>query len=319
MFDDVFDDKQWKIAREKAGLKSGLTEKVSMGDEFKRFQKDKTVAAAKALLQKVVVYEKQLKDKHAKEKYYANLLKVVQSQKTAIEAGIEAVEQPQPPVNKPQPPVNKPQPPVNKPQAPVNKPQAPVNKPQAPVDKDGKVMTDEDMDQFLDEIVEREKEGLREWENTNNDPNVPAMGAAKLLYLKLTKGFKTVEEKFKSDREGVTKLLQKCQTLETHPQLKIKPEVALEAAQRIVETLNGILDKSSQIFTVFANQAGVVRKKEGRETNATKELDRLIALLAKESDQITDTDHACRLVLKKTLQSIAGQPKAQEILGRLGV
>lgn len=92
MFDDVFDDKQWKKARDATGLKGALTEKVSMGDEFKHFQKNKTVAAARLLLQKITLYEKQLKDKHAKEKYYARLLKVVQDQKAAVEAGIQAAE-----------------------------------------------------------------------------------------------------------------------------------------------------------------------------------------------------------------------------------
>src|SRR5262245_64724081 len=94
MFDDVFDEKQWKKARDATGLQGALTEKVSMGDEFKRFQHKKTVEAARFLLQKITLYEKQLKDKHGKEKYYAKLLKLVQDQKAAIEAGIQAIENP---------------------------------------------------------------------------------------------------------------------------------------------------------------------------------------------------------------------------------
>lgn len=281
MFDDVFDDKQWKTAREKAGLKGGLTEKVSMGDEFKRFQKDKTVAAAKVLKEKIALYEKQLKDKHSKEKYYASLLKVVQGQKAAIEAGIEAAER--------------------------------------PVDKDGKVMTDKDMDDLVNDVVEKQKEHDREWEDPNKDPNAPAMGEARLVYLKLTKGFKALEERFKSDRAALTEVLQKCKTLETHPQLKTRPEVALGVAEKMVETVTKIETKSFGLLTDFGNEAEKVRNKEGRTSKAAKELDRLMALLKVEYDQIADTSHACRLTLKKTLQSIGGQPKAQEMLGRLGV
>lgn len=316
MFDNVFDDKQWKAARDKTGLKGGLTEKVSMGDEFKRFQKDKSVEAAKLLRTKILLYEKQLKEKHSKEKYYAKLLKVVQDQKADIEAGIEAAERP---VENSQPPVNKPQAPVNKPQVPVNKPQPPVNKPQAPVDKDGKVMTDEDMDDLVNEVVAREKEHLRGYENTNNDPNVPLMPKPKLVYLKLTKGFKELEEKMKSNRAGMTQLLQKCKTLETHPSLKSQPEGAINAAQKIAETIDNIQTKSLDLQMDFVNEAAVVRKEEGRETNATKELDRLMALLKVESDQISDASHACRVSVKKALQSVGNNPKAQEILNRLGV
>ena len=82
--------KQWKKSRDATGLKGGLTEKVSMGDEFKRFQQKRTVEAAKVLLEKITLYEKQLRDKHSKEKYYAKLLQIVQEQKAAIEAGIRA-------------------------------------------------------------------------------------------------------------------------------------------------------------------------------------------------------------------------------------
>jgi len=95
MFDDVFDEKQWKTARDKTGLKGSLTEKVNMGDEFKRFQQNRTVAGAKVLQQKIALYEKQLKEKHSDEKYYANLLKVVQHQRLHIENQIEAIEHPQ--------------------------------------------------------------------------------------------------------------------------------------------------------------------------------------------------------------------------------
>jgi hypothetical protein len=315
MFDDVFDDKQWKTAREKAGLKSGLTEKVSMGDEFKRFQKDKTVAAAKLLKEKIALYEKQLKDKHSKEKYYANLLKVVQGQKTAIEAGIEAAEQPvdtKPPIST-TPPTTTPPPTTTKPPVTTKPPIEP------PVDKGGKVMTDEDMDDLVNEIVEKEKEHLRGYDNTNNDPNVPLMPKPKLVYLKLTKGFKELEGKIKSDRTDMTALLQKCKTLETHPSLKANPEGAISAAQKIAETVDKIQTRSFDLHMDFVTEAQVVRKEEGRETNATKELDRLMALLQVDSDQISDTSHACRVSLKKALQSVGSNPKAQEILTRLGV
>jgi hypothetical protein len=95
MFDDVFDEKQWKMARDKTGLKGSLTEKVNLGDEFKRFQQNRTVAGAKVLQQKIALYEKQLKEKHSQEKYYANLLKVVQHQRLHIENQMEAIEKPQ--------------------------------------------------------------------------------------------------------------------------------------------------------------------------------------------------------------------------------
>jgi len=292
MFDDVFNDKQWKTAREKAGLKGGLTEKVSMGDEFKRFQQNKTVATAKVLKEKIALYEKQLKDKHSKEKYYTNLLKVVQGQKAAIETGIEAAERPvdsKPPVEKP------------------------------PV----KPRTDSEIKKIVDDVMgevdKQRDEDARLYENTNNDPNVPQRYDARMAYMKLTKGFKALEEKFKSDRAAMTELLKKCQALETHPQLKTKPEVALNVAQKIVESLDKIENKSSELHMDFITDSNAVRKQEGGETAATKELDRLFALLTQERNPIADTNHACRVVLKRTLQSIGGQPKAQEILGRLGV
>src|SRR5262245_47001624 len=83
MFDDVYDEKLWKKNRDATGLKGTLTEKVSMGEEFKRFQQKKDATAAKILLQKITLYETQLKNKHSKEKYYTKLLKVVQDQKAA--------------------------------------------------------------------------------------------------------------------------------------------------------------------------------------------------------------------------------------------
>jgi hypothetical protein len=295
MFDDVFDDKQWKTARDNTGLKGGLTEKVSMGDEFKRFQKDKTVAAAKVLQQKIVLYEKQLKERHAREKYYAKLLKVVQDQKTAIEAGIQAAEKP-----------------VDAPGRPT-----PENKNSAvPHPK----VTDPGMDDFLNEVVENQKKDNRTYfENTNNDPKVPSMGEARMVYLKLTKEFPTVEAKIKSEHAVITDLLGKCKALQTNPNLQAKPEVAISVAEKIVETLHKIQNKTIDYRDDFRTEAAVVRRKEGRETPATKELDRLAALLGEETRKIDDTDHACRLVLKAALQSLGNNAKAQQILGLLHV
>ncbi len=293
MFDGVFDDKQWKLARDKAGLKTGLTEKVSMGDEFKRFQKDKTADAARVLLKKIGLYEKQLKEKHAKEKYYTKLLKVVHDQKTAIEAGIEAAE---PPVDT-KPPVEKP-----------------------PV----KVRSDSEIKKIVDDVMgdvdKQRDEDARMYENTNNDPNVPQRYEARMVYMKLTKGFKALEEKFKSDRVAMTELLKKCQALETHPQLKTKPDIAINVAQKLLETLDKMELKSSELHMDFRTEANVVKAKEDNNASpAHKELDRLFALLTQERNPIADTNHQCRVVLKKVLQTFGGNPKAQEILGRLGV
>jgi hypothetical protein len=91
-FEDVFDEKQWKKARDTTGLTTGLTEKVSMGEEFKAFQRHQDVPAARKLLHQLGIYETQLKSKHAKEKYYTRLLKVVEQQKAAITIGIELAE-----------------------------------------------------------------------------------------------------------------------------------------------------------------------------------------------------------------------------------
>jgi len=278
MFDDVFDDKQWKIARDKTGLKDGLTEKVSMGDEFKRFQKDKTVDAARFLLQKVEIYERQLKDKHAREKYYNALLKVIQDQKAALEMGIHP-------------------------------PETPVQNGPTP----------KEMDDIANEAVEMQKEYLRGFDNTNNDPNCPIAPAAKRIYLKVTKEFPTVEGKIKSERLAVTEILQKCKALGTNPNLQAKPEVAITVAQKILETLVKSEAVYTDLHTDFVVEAAGVRKEEGRETNATKEVDKLLARLNEEMAQIADGNHACRLSLKTTLQSLGNNPKAQEMVGQLHV
>jgi tRNA nucleotidyltransferase/poly(A) polymerase len=91
-FEDVFDEKTWTKERDKTGLKSGLTEKVSMGDEFKKFQQKKDQQAALHLLEKIGIYEQVLKNTHAKEKYYANLLRLLESQKKAVKDGIEMIQ-----------------------------------------------------------------------------------------------------------------------------------------------------------------------------------------------------------------------------------
>jgi len=278
MFDDVFDDKQWKTARDKTGLKDGLTEKVSMGDEFKRFQKNKTVEGAKFLLQKVELYEKQLKDKHSKDKYYNALLKVIQDQKAALDRGIN------PPSTTPQ-----------------------------------KVVTAKELDDIANEAVEMQKEYLRGFDNTNNDPNCPIDPEAKRIYLKVTKDFPTVETKLKGERVAVTEILQKCKALGTNPNLQAKPEVAITVAQKILETLAKSEAVYSDLHTDFVSDAAGVRKREGRETNATKEVDKLVARLDQEMAQIADGNHACRQSLKTTLQSLGNNPKAQEMVGQLHV
>jgi hypothetical protein len=286
MFDNVYDDKLWKKNRDATGLKGGLTEKVSMGDEFKRFhEKKKTVEAAKALLKQITLYEKQLKDKHAKEKYYTKLLKVVQDQKAAIEVGIEDAEQP---------------------------------RDNQPRDKEGNKV---DMDALVDEVVKREKEHARQYEDTTGgDPNVPAFhGEARRVYLKLTKEFKTVEGKIKAERVTLTDLLQKCKALETSPNLKAKPDSALIVVKKILETLEKIETKTADLQGDFVTEAQVVRKEEGATAGATKELDKLMARLTEEMGEIADTNRACRVSLKAVLQSLGDNPQAEQIMRRLHV
>lgn len=296
MFDTVFDEKQWKSARDKTGLKGGLTEKVSMGDEFKRFQQNKTVATAKVLQQKIGIYEKQLKEKHSKEKYYAKLLQLVHDQQAAIEAGILAAEKP-----------------VN---APTNTPPDKTT----PVQQQPKPpMTDKEMSDLADEIVGREQEHLRGYENTNNDPNVPAFPKAKLIYLKVTKDFPTVEGKLKAEQTVVTDLLQKCKALETNPALKAKPDVAVAVAQKIFETLNKIELKSTDLHTDFAIEARTLHKEESGDPPATKALDGLVRRLDQEMNKIVDTGRACRLSLKTALQLLGTNAQAQQLLAQLHV
>jgi hypothetical protein len=281
MFDNVFDDKQWKKARDAAGLKGALTEKVSMGDEFKRFQQKKDAGAARLLLQKITLYLKQLKEKHAKEKYYAKLLKVVEEQKAALEAGIEAIENP----------------------------------------PKGTTVDDVDMDALVDEVIEREKEHARQYEDTTGgDPNVPAFpGEARRVYLKLTKEFPKVEKQIKAERANVTEVLNKCKALETSPNVKAKPDSAIAVAKKIVETLDKMEEKATDLSSDFGIEAQVVRKELGDKAGATKELDKLIARLTQEMGQIVDTGRACRLVIKNVLQPHAKNPQAAEVLRRLHV
>jgi hypothetical protein len=277
MFDNVYDDKLWKKNRDATGLKGALTEKVSMGDEFKRFQQKKTADAAKILLQKITLYEKQLKDKHAKEKYYAKLLKVVQDQKAAIEEGIQDAEHPR--------------------------------------DAEGNKV---DMDALVGEIIEEEKKHARQYENTTNDPNVPAFpGEARRLYLKLTKEFNTVVGKMKAERVAVTDLLKKCKALETNSNLKAKPDSVIIVAKKISETLEKIHTKVMDLHLDFRAEAQFVRKEEGRPTGATKELDKLEARLKEEADEFDDINQACRVSLKAVLQSLADNPQAKEMMRQL--
>ncbi len=278
MFDDVFDDKQWKKARDATGLKGALTEKVSMGDEFKRFQQHKNAAAAKVLLQKITLYEKQLKEKHSKEKYYAKLLNVVHGQKAAIEAGIQAEENPT---------------------------------------TGG--LSDKELDEFVDEVVAREKEQLRDWDDPTNDPNAPPMGEARLAYLKLTKQFPTVEGQIKAERTVVADLLQKCKALETNPNLQAKPDSAIAVAHKIVDTLDKIQNKAMNLVSDFGVEGKVVRSKEGGEARSTKALELLESRLAQQLNQIVDTCRDCSLALKNALQRLGTNPQAQEILRRLHV
>src|SRR5262245_58390238 len=91
-FEDVFDEKTWTKERDKTGLKSGLTEKVSMGKEFAAFQKKKDSTAARHLLKQLGIYEGVLKTKHRGEKYFNRLLELVESEKAAVEAGIQIAE-----------------------------------------------------------------------------------------------------------------------------------------------------------------------------------------------------------------------------------
>jgi hypothetical protein len=295
MFDNVFDDKQWKSARDKTGLKGGLTEKVSMGDEFKRFHQNKTVATAKVLQQKIALYEKQLKEKHSKEKYYANLLKVVHDQQTAIEAGIQAAEKP------------------------ANAPTNATPEKTTPVQDQPKTMTDKEMDDFANEIVAREQEHLRGYENTTNDPNAPAFPEAKRIYFQVTKDFPTVEGKIKAEQTVVTDLLQKCKALETNPALKAKPDIAVAVAQKIIEALNKIELKSTNLHSDFVIEARKLHKEEGRDTPATKALDGLVARLDQEMNKIVDIGRACRLSLKTALQLLGTNAQAQQLLAQLHV
>ena len=280
MFDTVFNDKQWKAARDKTGLKIGLTEKVSMGDEFKRFQKDKSILAAKVLLQKIELYEKQLKSKHAKEKYYANLLKVVQGQKTAIETDIQAAEN------------------------------------SVGNDNQKKPELDKDMDDFLEGIVKKQaKENEEMFANPDNDPNVAnLMGKSQVAYLKAIKEFKTISEKMKNERVAMTELLQKCKALETNPNLKVKPEVAAAVAQKIVETLDKIDVKTTDLFIDFKAEGRVTRDLESPQSGAVKELDRMLKVVEGEKDQVVKIGDACRASLRNALQSLGNHPKAQEVL-----
>jgi hypothetical protein len=306
MFDDVFDDKQWKAARDKTGLKVGLTGKVSMSDEFKRFHQNKTVDGAKVLLGKIVLYEKDLKEKHSKEKYYNNLLQLVHRQKAAIEAGIQEAENPNPNQQ------------GNRPVIGAHREGQGLG--QRPVDKEGKVMSDKDMDDLVGDIVGREKEHARQYENTNNDPNAPAFpGEGRRVYLKLTKEFKTVEENMKSEHAAVTQLLQKCKAFETTPNLQAKPEAAIGVAEKIVETLNKIETKSSDLHMDFSIEAQVVGKEEGKDHPATKALDKMTTSLSQEMEQIAVTSRACRVAVKNALQSLGNNPKAQEVMRLLHV
>jgi len=283
MFDDVFDDKQWKKARDATGLKSALTEKVSMGDEFKRFKQSVTVAAAKALLQKVALYEKQLKDKHAKDKYYAKLLKLVQDQKAVIESGIQAVENP----------------------------------PQETTAKTSGKVQEKDRENLNEEIAARDR--AREYERTNKDPNAPIYGEARRVYLKLTNEFKTVEGKIKTERAAAGELLQKCKALGTNAGLQTNPGGAIAVARKIFETLEKIMTKAGDLHSDFMIEGQVVRKEEGAQAKATKALDALVERLTEEMGEIAKTSRACRLALKSMLQPLDKNPQAEEILRRLHV
>lgn len=88
-FEKVYTEKQWSKAREAAGLKGQLTEKVSVGKELTAFHRTRDVAAAQKLLGKLGDYTGILKTKHAKEKYYAKLLNEVEGQKRLLMTGIK--------------------------------------------------------------------------------------------------------------------------------------------------------------------------------------------------------------------------------------
>lgn len=90
-FAGVLTEKEWSKARDKTGLTGSLTEKVSMGKELTLFHKTKDEAAASHLLGKIGIYEQVLKAKHAKDKYYAKLLKLVSEQKEAVQLGINVL------------------------------------------------------------------------------------------------------------------------------------------------------------------------------------------------------------------------------------
>jgi hypothetical protein len=295
MFDKVFNDKQWKTARDATGLKGSLTEKVSMGDEFKKFAQNKTVGTARVLLQKVELYEKQLKDKHAKDKYYAKLLKVVQDQKVAIEAGLQEI-------------------------AEEALKAAATTTQGTPEAKAKTEKEDKEMDKFLDEVVEKQVQHNRSYENTTNDPNAPAFpGEGRRVFLKLKAEFPAVDKKIQTESLALTELLQRCKSVESFPGLATKPDIAIPIAKKIMATLEKIETASTDAHSDFVTEAGTVRKEEGRETAATKELDGMLARLQEDMLAMADRNRACRLSLKKTLQLFESDPQAQEILGKLHV
>src|SRR5262245_52803899 len=90
-FEGVLTEKEWTKARDKTGLTSGLTEKVSMGKELARFHQSKDLNAARNLLAKFGIYQQVLRGKHANDKYYAKLLKLVQDQQQAVQTGIKVL------------------------------------------------------------------------------------------------------------------------------------------------------------------------------------------------------------------------------------
>jgi hypothetical protein len=285
MFDDVFDDKQWKAARDKTGQKGSLTEKVSMGDEFKLFQKNKSVATAKVLQKKLELYEKQLKDKHSKEKYYSKLLKVVQDQKSAIQAGVQAAENP-PPTTTNTPPKPSPE----------------------------ELERDRQKIREMEEKAQRE----REYEAKSTDPNAPVFGEPRRVYLRLTNEFKTIEGKIKAHHNAATELLQKCKTLASTSNLQAKPEVALTVAEKILEALNKVEIKASDVQSAFEYEA--VRKEQGGQGRSVRVLDGLAAQLTQAMVEVAKTGRECRLALKGALQPLIGNnPKVQQFIARLHV
>jgi hypothetical protein len=90
--------------------------------------------------------------------------------------------------------------------------------------------------------------------------------------------------------------------------------------QKMMDALDKIESKAFDLLSDFGSEIQVVRK--SGETKATKALEALEALearLAQQLNAIADTNRACRLALKNSLQPLGTNPQAQEVLRRLHV